>query len=571
MNSLAQVDELVKEYLLFRGFINTFRALEVETRSDKDKGFQVEKIIEELLGYITNGDIQGLVDYYRYLDLRFFSRLDSRFQRTIKKFELCLLRHYLVHATQHKKKEKVTEFFDIYGSELQGKQEWVAWFSLPYIKNPASDPTFETYFTKYWVDNYTISLHNFLATTFQNMHRLQRKSQQTEIESLKNTVETQRATLEARENDIAKLRHQMLETRKEMTDGISFIRRRAASTTTEQKVIVNHPKRSNSESTAMRVAEEEPFLIVGQEEFYEHASAITHAKFSSQGDKVASCDMDNMVKIWNCKGQPVESFKIKNSPANVLSLEWDARSDKFLYLGTDTGLIRVYNVESKSIVQEFLMDESYPWINQISSSPVEPIFICTGSSSKVLNNSKRSGTLVAWSMKSMSACGTFNFNDDQDINTINLNHNGQMLVVGNNAGLMQIFGKHSNFDENSIYSVDTTGQLSQWSIHKPGVSIFNRLLDGFPPTSLIPTDIPMSSSSSISSKRSKRSFRDDNIIQSLLTSSPPRSQLISFSSDVDYVLCASTQHHGSIYKVLEPNTSSPVLKIGQPEKMVQSK
>lgn len=115
-----------------------------------------------------------------------------------------------------------------------------------------------------------------------------------------------------------------------MTDGISFIRRRAASTTTEQKVIVNHPKRSNSESTAMRVAEEEPFLIVGQEEFYEHASAITHAKFSSQGDKVASCDMDNMVKIWHCKGQPVESFKIKNSPANVLSLEWDARSDKFV-------------------------------------------------------------------------------------------------------------------------------------------------------------------------------------------------------------------------------------------------
>lgn len=171
MNSLAQVDELVKEYLLFRGFINTFRALEVETRSDKDKGFQVEKIIEELLGYITNGDIQGLVDYYRYLDLRFFSRLDSRFQRTIKKFELCLLRHYLVHATQHKKKEKVTEFFDIYGSELQGKQEWVAWFALPYIKNPASDPTFETYFTKYWVDNYTISLHNFLAMTFQNMRK----------------------------------------------------------------------------------------------------------------------------------------------------------------------------------------------------------------------------------------------------------------------------------------------------------------------------------------------------------------------------------------------------------------
>lgn len=544
---------------------------------------------------ITNGDIHGLVEYYRYLDLRFFSRLDSRFQRTIKKFELCLLRHYLVHAIQHKKREKVVEFFDIYGSDLQGKQEWAAWFALPYIKNPSSDPTFETYFTKYWVDNYTISLHNFLATTFQNMplpsllsfnlDRLQRKSQQTEIETLKSTIESQKATLEARENDIAKLKHQISETRKEMTDGISFIRRRAASSATDPvkaPLFKNTPKRSNSESTVIRSTktEDEPFLVVGQEEFYEHASAITHAKFSSQGDMVASCDMDNMVKIWNCKHQSSESFKIKNSPANVLSLEWDARSDKFLYLGTDTGLIRVYNVESKSVVQEFLMDEAYPWINHITSSPVEPVFICTGSNNKVINASKRSTTLVAWSMKSMSACGTYCFDQEQDINTINLNHNGQMLVVGNNAGLMQIFdircmkpiiewdsGKNSScmaqfsFDENSIYSVDTSGELSQWSIHKPGESIFSRSLDGFPPTPFIPADITMSSSSSISSKKSKRSFRDDGIIQSLLTASP-RTQMVSFSADVDYVLCASNRHHGSIYKLLEPNTSSPLLKIG---------
>lgn len=60
----------------------------------------MDKIIEELLGAIASGDISALIDYYRYLDLRFFSRLDSRFQRTIKKFELCLLRHYLIHGSQ---------------------------------------------------------------------------------------------------------------------------------------------------------------------------------------------------------------------------------------------------------------------------------------------------------------------------------------------------------------------------------------------------------------------------------------------------------------------------------------
>jgi hypothetical protein len=88
---------------------------------------------------------------------------------------------------QHKKRDKVIEFFDIYGPELHGKSEWSQWFgnrrnnlnesililflALPYVKNPANDSTFETFFSKQWVDNYTISLHNFLATTFQNMRK----------------------------------------------------------------------------------------------------------------------------------------------------------------------------------------------------------------------------------------------------------------------------------------------------------------------------------------------------------------------------------------------------------------
>jgi hypothetical protein len=41
---------------------------------------------------------------------------------------------------------------------------------------------------------------------------------------------------------------------------------------------------------------DEPFVIVSQEEFSEHASAITHAKFSTQGNLIASCDMDNIVR-----------------------------------------------------------------------------------------------------------------------------------------------------------------------------------------------------------------------------------------------------------------------------------
>jgi WD repeat-containing protein 91 len=123
---------------------------------------QVDKIIEELFGYVQTSDITNLLEFWRYLDTRYFSRLDSRFQRTVKKFELCLLRYYLVHgkfwstdsyveaphhmclvvqqqslippflyfllAMQVKRRDKVIEFFDVYGAELHENSEWLKWF-----------------------------------------------------------------------------------------------------------------------------------------------------------------------------------------------------------------------------------------------------------------------------------------------------------------------------------------------------------------------------------------------------------------------------------------------------------
>ncbi|KAI8341688.1 hypothetical protein BC941DRAFT_414230 [Chlamydoabsidia padenii] len=666
MNSLYQVDDLVKEYLLFRGFTTTFRALETESRTDKDKGFQVDKILEELLSFVTNGDVNGLVEYYRYLDLRFFSRLDTRFQQTVKKFELCLLRHYLVHAIQHKKRDKVKEFFDVYGPDLHGTSEWSQWFALPYVKQPASDPVFETFFTKQWVDNYTTSLHNFLATIFQNMplpsllafnvDRTQRKTQQAEIENLKSTLDNMKAMMEARENEVAKLKVELIDTRKEMTDGISLIRKRAASMTTPQQnktngtkndtkaiatcttttitttahnpittsmttltndtITINNDGNNNTTNNSSEInnsnnndtlngmddltGTDEPFVIVSQEEFSEHASAITHAKFSTQGNLIASCDMDNIVRVWSYKGQSHSPQKLTSNTSNILSLEWDARSDRFLLLGTDSGTIRVYNTENRSVVQEFNTTEMYPWVTQLSSSPVDSVIVCSASGDKSKHNTKRQGALVAWSMKSMSSSGVFKLdpgNSCTDINTIKHNHNGQMLVAGDGEGTMRIFDVRTmksivewktiskqpaciaqfSFDENSIYTVDFGGQLSQWSIHKPGTSLSHTDLLGFPPpaawappssrsnplakqpypsmsspansSASSPSVLPprpssnrsTSSRASVSSSRSARlpSTADDGVLQSMLSMSP-RSQMVAFSADTDYLLCATS-------------------------------
>lgn len=43
MSHLQYLDELVKEYLLFRGFTHTLRTLDNELKIDKDKGFRVSR------------------------------------------------------------------------------------------------------------------------------------------------------------------------------------------------------------------------------------------------------------------------------------------------------------------------------------------------------------------------------------------------------------------------------------------------------------------------------------------------------------------------------------------------
>ena len=44
MSCIQQMDELVKEYLIFRGFTGTVRSFDVDLKSDKDKAFRVSML-----------------------------------------------------------------------------------------------------------------------------------------------------------------------------------------------------------------------------------------------------------------------------------------------------------------------------------------------------------------------------------------------------------------------------------------------------------------------------------------------------------------------------------------------
>lgn len=44
MAAITFADDLVRDYLLFRGFVNALKAFDTEIKTDKDKGFRVSNV-----------------------------------------------------------------------------------------------------------------------------------------------------------------------------------------------------------------------------------------------------------------------------------------------------------------------------------------------------------------------------------------------------------------------------------------------------------------------------------------------------------------------------------------------
>lgn len=77
MAHIQFVDELVREYLLYRGFTSTVKAFDNDLKADKDKGFRVDKIVEQIVHYINVSDLVGLKEYWSHLDTLVFSKLEK--------------------------------------------------------------------------------------------------------------------------------------------------------------------------------------------------------------------------------------------------------------------------------------------------------------------------------------------------------------------------------------------------------------------------------------------------------------------------------------------------------------
>ncbi|RNA31622.1 WD repeat-containing 91 [Brachionus plicatilis] len=172
--SINYMDELVKEYLIYRGFNSSIKSFDSDLKQDKDRSFKPDKITDQLLSYIYSFDLSGLIDYWNYLDQKYFSRITIKISKAshytlIKRYELYLHRLYVINTIKCGKQDKTFEFFDNLANKQQLQFEWKEWYCLPFLKNHDENPNFSIYFTQNWIDAFIVSLQNFLTIVFQSI------------------------------------------------------------------------------------------------------------------------------------------------------------------------------------------------------------------------------------------------------------------------------------------------------------------------------------------------------------------------------------------------------------------
>ncbi|KAJ8286672.1 hypothetical protein GJAV_G00041840 [Gymnothorax javanicus] len=593
-SAVERMDELVKEYLMYRGFTSTLKHLDSEIKADKEKGFRVDKIIDQLQQFIQSYDLLPLRDYWGYLDRKLFSRLEDVYRPTINKLRTSLFRYYLVYTVQSNRIEKTQEFFQKQAVELQGQPEWRDWFILPFIPSPEQNPVFSPYFSRHFDSEAqrTVSLqeeneqfrqmlfarqaeprpkpdeemvHHKLPSYVQNMDRLgdteldlvsshrnvglatpsrnffstflpQGKrapgktpqgagtsptqasmgrrdgvvNQAVKSKDLpppskdakmaaSNTGVSDQMVKQRRQQDHEKERKELLskpvsqnsEKRGEAPDADP--QPEAASDTTDSPA--GHARVGGGETAGLV---EQPFIKLSQEEYGEHHSSIMHCRVDCSGRRVASLDVDGVIKVWSFN--PIMQTKATiMSKSPLLSLEWATKPDRLLLLGSGVGTVRLYDTEAKKNLYEMAIDDMHPRILSLACSPSGTSFVCSAAAHSARTSSLTeggsrvvapvSGQLLLWDTKTVKQQHQFSLEPGPvAINCTAFNHNGNLLVTGAADGIIRLFDMQRyetamswkahdgevysvefSYDENTVFSIGEDRKFIQWNIHRCGV------------------------------------------------------------------------------------------------------
>uniref|UniRef100_A0A671QY61 WD repeat-containing protein 91 n=1 Tax=Sinocyclocheilus anshuiensis TaxID=1608454 RepID=A0A671QY61_9TELE len=623
-SAVERTDDLVREYLIYRGFTSTLKHLDSEIKADKEKGFRVDKIIDQLQHLIQSYDLTGLKEYWTYLDRRLFSRLEDVYRPTVNKLRTSLYRFYIIHTVQMKNPEKTQEFFLKQVLELQAQPEWRDWFALPFIPAPEQNPSFSPYFSRQWADTFLVSLHNFLSVLFQSSPQpvlLSFDSEVQRITSVQEESEQLRQQLfalhgESRLKKDEEMVHHKLPpypdkslinppsakdlkmptvstVTVDLATGHSRQRRHHDHEKERKELLSKLPPQSSEKkndsdpdtqtealpdqtdsTNQTRVCDvggasvEQPFIKLSQEEYIEHHSSIMHCRVDCSGRRVASLDVDGVVKVWAFN--PIMQTKATiMSKSPLLSLEWAAKPNRLLLLGSGVGTVKLYDTDAKKSLYEMTIDDIHPRILSLACSPSGTSFVCSAAapaaqSGVVMEGEAQvsapvSGQLLLWDTKTVKQQLQFALEPGPvAINCTAFNHNGNLLVTGAADGMIRLFDMQRyesalswkahdgevysvefSYDENTVFSIGEDGKFVQWNIHRCGV------------------------------KQSEYSLSQDAVGPFVLSGysgykqvQVPRGRLFAFDSEGQHVLTCSS-NGGNIYRLNKADAGlESVLSLG---------
>ncbi|XP_047426070.1 WD repeat-containing protein 91 isoform X2 [Mugil cephalus] len=247
---------------------------------------------------------------------------------------------------------------------------------------------------------------------------------------------------------------------------------------------------------------EQPFIKLSQEEYGEHHSSIMHCRVDCSGRRVASLDVDGVIKVWSFN--PIMQTKATiMSKSPLLSLEWATKPDRLLLLGSGVGTVRLYDTDAKKNLYEMNIDDTHPRILSLACSPSGSSFVCSAAAVGRAGSFESSrlpvpvsGQLLLWDTKTVKQQLQFSLEPGPvAINCTAFNHNGNLLVTGAADGIIRLFDMQRyesamswrahdgevysvefSSDENTVFSIGEDGKFIQWNIHRCGVKQTEQVL-----------------------------------------------------------------------------------------------
>lgn len=430
------------------------------------------------------------------------------------------------------------------------------------MKNAAIESRFQVYFTKDWRRTLIVSFHNFLMEAFSTIKlpglvelldgQSQLQKMETELTQLRAECKRLRSLLAVEQSSGVRESHSgaLIESQANLPNRIELHSEDAtqqpsagamqetaeiggedggdsqalpvsypygaslssAATAREQTgvVMVNDSNASlagdsrDEGGKARFLMEPQEVAVQSVERFTGHTSPIARCRFSASGTNFASASLDGTVRIWTADGTvPASRNATIYCGSEIMSLEWEMKSDRLLFVGTSEGSIKAWNVDAKRVACDLATSPSFPRVVDIRCSPSEALFVTSTASArgKVQGvGGYGHGALNIWSMRTWKALNTLALGEDPPVVTsLCFNHNGKILATSATDGLIRLFDMvsclpitgwpaHDNcgaacvrfsHDQSSLLSLGADGFVFEWSVHKQGEVVRSYEADRF--------------------------------------------------------------------------------------------